>query len=88
MRVSRQASNNLFVREGCDWSAKAVYAALENKGTDLPELERELGLKSGSMRNVFYRQCRKYEAAIAEKIGVEPSVIWPSRYQVDAREVA
>ncbi|WP_284692787.1 helix-turn-helix domain-containing protein [Escherichia coli] len=47
-----------------------------------------LGLKSGSMRNVFYRQCRKYEAAIAEKIGVEPAVIWPSRYQVDAREVA
>ncbi|MGL3099492.1 helix-turn-helix domain-containing protein [Enterobacter asburiae] len=26
-----------------------------------------------------------YEEAIAEKIGVSPSVIWPSRYFSDAR---
>ncbi|HHR4051838.1 TPA: helix-turn-helix domain-containing protein [Salmonella enterica] len=80
MKLSRQASGNLFIREGCDWSAKAIYAALENKGVDLPDLEKELGLKSGSMRNVFYRQCRKYESVIAGKIGVEPALIWPSRY--------
>lgn len=88
MRVSRQASNNLFVREGCDWSTKAIYTALELKGVDLSELERELGLKSGSMRNVFYRRCRKYEAVIAEIIGVEPAVIWPSRYPAGSRNVA
>lgn len=88
MRVSRQASNNLFVREGCDWSIKAIYTALEFKGLDLSDLEKELGLKSGSMRNVFYRQCPKYEAVIAEKIGVEPAVIWPSRYPTGSRNVA
>ncbi|EHA6362444.1 transcriptional regulator [Salmonella enterica] len=88
MRTSRQASNNLFVREGCDWSSRAIYTALELKGVDLSELERELGLKSGSMRNVFYRRCRKYEAVIAEIIGVEPAVIWPSRYLAGSRNVA
>ncbi|EDB3480860.1 transcriptional regulator [Salmonella enterica] len=88
MRVSRQVSNNLFVREGCDWSSRAIYTALELKEVDLSELERELGLKSGSMRNVFYRRCRKYEAVIAEIIGVEPAVIWPSRYPAGSRNVA
>ncbi|EBB9299175.1 transcriptional regulator [Salmonella enterica] len=88
MRVSRQASINLFVREGCDWSSRAIYTALELKGIDLSELEKELGLKSGSMRNVFYRRCRNYEAVIAKKIGVEPAVIWPSRYPTGSGSVA
>ncbi|EAQ0343908.1 transcriptional regulator [Salmonella enterica] len=88
MRQSRQASNNLFVRDGCDWSAKAVYAALENKGFDLPDLEKELGLKAGSMRNVFYRRCRKYERVIAGKIGVDPAIIWPSRYPASTSNAA
>ncbi|HAT1681373.1 TPA: transcriptional regulator [Klebsiella oxytoca] len=88
MKLSRQASSSLFVREGRDWSAKAVYAALENKGVDLPDLEKELGLKAGSMRNVFYRQCRRYESVIAERIGVDPALIWPSRYPEKASSAA
>lgn len=88
MRQPRQVPNNLFVRDGRDWSAKAIYAALENKGADITELEKELGLKAGSMRNVFYRQCRRYEAVIAERIGVEPALIWPSRYPEKASSAA
>lgn len=81
MQLSRQDLTDLFVRRGQDWSAKAIYAALENKGADIAALERAQGLKPGSMRNVFYRPCPGYELTIAGVIGVEPGVIWPSRYR-------
>ncbi|WP_370558593.1 helix-turn-helix domain-containing protein [Edwardsiella tarda] len=81
MQLSRQDLTDLFVRRGQDWSAKAIYAALDNKGADMAALERAQDLKPGSMRNVFYRPCPGYERAIAGVIGVEPDVIWPSRYR-------
>ncbi|MFJ1217027.1 helix-turn-helix domain-containing protein [Yersinia enterocolitica] len=80
MQLSRQDLTDLFVRYGQDWSAKAIYAALENKGVDMSTLERAQGLRPGTMRNVFYRPCSKYEQAIAEAVGVSPNIIWPSRY--------
>ncbi|MEM7979290.1 helix-turn-helix domain-containing protein [Morganella morganii] len=85
MQLSRQDLTHLFVREGHDWSSKAIYAALEQRGLDLTVLETENGLKSGTMRNVFYRQCPKYEEIIAHAIGIDPAVIWPNRYQESAR---
>ncbi|MBK5072537.1 helix-turn-helix domain-containing protein [Budviciaceae bacterium CWB-B4] len=80
MLAQKQDLTSLFVNGGYDWSSKAIYAALDQRGTDLNSLEQELGLKKGSMRNVFYRQCRSYEQVIADRIGVPPSIIWPSRY--------
>lgn len=88
MKLSRQVSADLFVREGCDWSTKAIRLALENKGVEIADLEKARGLKTGSMCNVFYRVVPAYEEIIAEKIGVEPSVIWPSRYSSSDRSVA
>ncbi|MGL5343538.1 MAG: helix-turn-helix domain-containing protein [Plesiomonas sp.] len=80
MQLSRQDLASLFVRQGQDWSVKAISAALENQGTDVATLERSQGLKPGSMRNVFYRPCSKYEQVIAGAVGVPPELIWPSRY--------
>lgn len=82
MQLSRQDLTHLFVREGHDWSSKAIYAALEQHGLDLTVLETENGLKPGTMRNVFYRSYPRVEEIIAQVIGVEPYVIWPSRYHV------
>ncbi len=81
MQLLRQDLTDLFIRQGSDWSKDAIYTALKNKGVDLAELERLQNLKPGTMRNTFYRACPAYEQVIAQAIGVEPAVIWPSRYQ-------
>ncbi|OON39118.1 transcriptional regulator [Izhakiella australiensis] len=70
----------MFVEYGCDWSSGAILLALKRKGIALGDIEKELGLKDGAIRNVFYRQCPRYEEVIAQKIGITPSMIWPSRY--------
>ncbi|MGX8942192.1 helix-turn-helix domain-containing protein [Symbiopectobacterium sp. Eva_TO] len=80
MEQHKQDLTFLFVDQGQDWSIKAINAAIEKKGTTLPSLSLSSGLVEGSLRNAFYRHCPKYEQIIANFIGVEPSVIWPSRY--------
>ncbi|WP_449543618.1 helix-turn-helix domain-containing protein [Enterobacter ludwigii] len=85
MLLPRQDLTDLFVEVGRDWPSSAVYLALKRKGTSLSDIENELGVKEGSARNVFYRKCDRYEAAIAQKIGVNPGLIWPSRYPSEAR---
>ena len=88
MQLLRQDMASLFVTEGKDWSSKAIIAALDRHGLSLADLESELGLGKNALRNVFYRKCGRYEKAIAEKIGVPPSMIWPSRYFSDNRLTA
>ncbi|EAT1445995.1 transcriptional regulator [Salmonella enterica] len=81
MQLSTQDLLSLFIREGEDWSAKAIHTALESKGVDVASMERIKGVRPGAIRNVFYRKCPAYQQEIADLIGVPPSVIWPSRYQ-------
>lgn len=88
MQLLRQDMDSLFVSEGQDWSSKAIIAALDRQGVSLSDLENELGVGKNAIRNVFYRKCGRYEEAIAEKIGVSPSMIWPSRYFSDSRLTA
>lgn len=80
MQLPKQDMANLFVDAGRDWSSKAIIAALDRRGVNLRDIEKELSLKESSIRNVFYRKCGRYEEAIAKKIGINPEVIWPSRY--------
>lgn len=88
MQLLRQDVASLFVAEGQDWSSKAIIAALDRQGVSLSDLENELGVGKNAIRNVFYRKCGRYEEAIAEKIGVTPAMIWPSRYFSDNRLTA
>ncbi|MGT3827027.1 helix-turn-helix domain-containing protein [Enterobacter kobei] len=81
MLKATQDLAEFFITEGEDWEPGVIQAALKRKGHTVASLEREVGLKPGSMRNVFYRQCCGYEELIAQKIGVNPEVIWPRRYQ-------
>lgn len=73
-----------------DWHAEDIKAAVRKRGTTLSQLSREAGLKSDSLRNVLRSHCKKYEAIVADVIGVEPVEIWPSRYvkNVDSRSGA
>ncbi|SMG60803.1 helix-turn-helix domain-containing protein [Cedecea sp. NFIX57] len=83
MQVQKQDLTSLFVDIGQDWSSRAIGLALARKGLSINDLEKELSLGKNGIRNVFYRECPRYEQAIAQKIGLHPSVIWPSRYASD-----
>lgn len=85
MQLPKQDLTDLFVTPGQDWSSKAIALVLENKGLSLRDIEVELGVAEGTLRNVFYRRCKGYEDAIAQKIGLPPEVIWPSRPRNDNR---
>ena len=57
-----------------------IIAALKCKGTSLADVSRELRLPR---RDVSYVKTRKrpvIEKAIADKLGLPPSDIWPERY--------
>lgn len=63
-----------------DWHRADVIAALHKSGTTVVALARASGLSDSSLSNVFYRQWPRGERIIAERLGLSPSLIWPSRY--------
>lgn len=88
MSLPKQDLTALFVDLGRDWPSGTILKVLKRKGVELGEIEKELGIKKNSIRNVFYRPCPRYENAIAQKIGLSPNVIWPSRYPSEQRLTA
>lgn len=63
-----------------DWHSVDVIAVLKKKGTSLAALSRNHGLSSSTLANTLVRKWPKGERIIAEYLGLDPSVIWPSRY--------
>ncbi|MCQ3545426.1 helix-turn-helix domain-containing protein [Salmonella enterica subsp. enterica serovar Indiana] len=64
-----------------DWHPADIIAALKKRGTSLSALSRQAGLASSTLANVLIRHWPKGERLIAEKLGVAPEQIWPSRYR-------
>lgn len=64
-----------------DWHRVDIVAALHKKGVSLTQLSVREGLAASTLRNAMRVKYPKAEKIIAEAIGVQPSVIWPSRYQ-------
>lgn len=64
-----------------DWHRADIRAELEKRGTSLRQLSREAGLSENTLRNTLDRKWPKGEKIIADAIGVQPEVIWPTRYQ-------
>ncbi|MDL4445091.1 helix-turn-helix domain-containing protein [Klebsiella michiganensis] len=64
----------------CDWHRADIIAELRKKGTSLASLSRNAGLNARTLNNALDRRYPKGERIIASAIGVEPAVIWPSRY--------
>ncbi|HBC0987595.1 TPA: helix-turn-helix domain-containing protein [Escherichia coli] len=69
-----------------DWHAEDVKAAVRKRGKSLSQLSRDSGLQADTLRNVFRIRCKKYESIIGDFLGVQPSVIWPSRYEAKRHE--
>lgn len=67
-----------------DWHRADIIAAVVKSGTTLNRMAFELGYASGgTLRNALNYPAPKYERLIAERIGVTPQEIWPSRYNAD-----
>lgn len=81
MQLLKQDLTHLFIDFGRDWESDAILTALKKRGVSIKEIEEKMGVRKNCARNVFYRPYPKVEEIIAEAIGVEPHVIWPSRYQ-------
>ncbi|CNI30586.1 transcriptional regulator [Yersinia mollaretii] len=64
-----------------DWHPAEVIAAIRKKGSTLSALSRRAGLSGSTLGNALNRRWPKGEKIIADYLGVEACVIWPSRYQ-------
>lgn len=63
-----------------DWHTADIKAAVEKKGLNFEAIGRNNGVSGATIREAFRKPYPKSERAIAAAIGVEPSVIWPTRY--------
>ncbi|WJV54497.1 helix-turn-helix transcriptional regulator [Pectobacteriaceae bacterium CE90] len=63
-----------------DWHPADIIAALRKKGTTLAAVSRAAGLSSSTLANALSRPWPKGEWLIADKLGIHPAEIWPSRY--------
>lgn len=64
-----------------------IVAALHKKELTVKGLSEEAGLAPSTLSNVFSRPWPKGERIIANALGMNPSDIWPCRYNSSA-EVA
>ncbi|WP_392566215.1 helix-turn-helix transcriptional regulator [Utexia brackfieldae] len=64
-----------------DWHPADIIAGLKKKGTSLSALSRQSGYAACTLGNVLLRSWTRGELIIANKLGVTPEEIWPSRYQ-------
>lgn len=63
-----------------DWHSADIIAGLRKKGTSMAAESRRNGLSSSTLANALTRPWPKGEMIIATALGVDPWVIWPSRY--------
>lgn len=64
-----------------DWHPADIKAALEKAGWTLRRLSFHHGYKSGTtLKNALHTRWPRGQRLIAEALGIDPAVIWPSRY--------
>lgn len=66
-----------------DWHPADIKAAVQKQGTSLARLSRQNGLSNSMCGQALQKPYPKMERLIATCIGMEPQVIWPSRYNSD-----
>lgn len=66
-----------------DWHKADIIAAVRKTGTNLQRLSRKLGFGRTTLNNAIHAPYPKYERIIAEHLGTQPHIIWPSRYRSD-----
>lgn len=66
------------------WDRYAIRAAIHRAGSTLKAVAENAGLEESACRVALIRSHAAGEAAIAQFLNVEPSVLWPSRYPSSA----
>lgn len=63
-----------------DWHREEIKCAIRIKGFSIAALSRAHGLAAGTLANALIRPWPKGERIIASLLGIDPALIWPSRY--------
>ena len=63
-----------------DWHPEDIKAAIRKTGVSLSALSSSLGFTDAAVRQVLARPWPRLQALIAEHLGMQPHLIWPSRY--------
>ncbi|EFR4014153.1 transcriptional regulator [Salmonella enterica] len=66
--------------ECVDWHRADIVASLHKQGTSLAALGGEHKLSATTLKNALDKRYPSAERIIADALGVEPQIIWPSRY--------
>lgn len=66
-----------------DWHSADIKAALAKAGWSMRQLGIENSVTGETIRRALRTPYPKSERIIADAIGVDPTVIWPSRYNAD-----
>jgi len=64
-----------------DWHRADIVAALKKQGWSMSALGEAYGLGKDTLRSALTKPYLKAERIIAGAIGVDPEIIWPSRYE-------
>jgi Ner family transcriptional regulator len=70
-----------------DWHRADIKAALEKAGWSLRRLAMAHGYSHAMTKHALYKPYYNGERLIAEAIGVDPWVIWPSRYDENHQHI-
>lgn len=68
-----------------DWHPEVIKAHIRMRGKTLRDLSHENGYQQDACRKTLVRQWPAVERIIADYLGTEPNLIWPSRYTSDGR---
>lgn len=68
------------MKERTDMHPADIIAQLRKRKSSLAALSRQCGLSSSTLANALTRPWPKGECLIADALGMEPCLIWPSRY--------
>ena len=63
-----------------DWHPEDIKAAVRKTGITLADLSETAGFESSAARQALRVPMPRLEALIANRLGLQPKDIWPSRY--------
>ncbi len=66
-----------------DWHKADVIAAVRKTGTNLQRLSIKHGFNATTLHKAVHTPAPSYERIIADHLGTQPHLIWPSRYRAD-----
>ncbi|MCX8957190.1 DNA-binding protein [Erwinia psidii] len=67
-----------------DWHPEDIKSEIHKRGLSFSELSRRNGYAAGSLKTVLRTPCRPYQQIVADALGVQPELIWPSRYKTES----